>query len=207
MIMDDVISTYASETLTAVRSGFYPKLRYYLLNAPVANKTYCFHIDRVLPDPIGVPAVTTWTNTSVPFRAFCFDKSGNWYCAMASGVAKYGGYNPTGGNAYSIDWFALWDDFEDGTRLKHLKNLAMSLGATAGQSGTIKWKKDYSSTVSSAAFTCGATDFASGLGAVHVALGGSCSLVMFGISTSITGNKVTLHSMRAYAQPGATKIR
>ncbi len=208
MVADDVISTFASETLTAVRSGYYPKQRFYVLSAPVANKTYCFHVDRVLPDPIAVPAVTTWTNTGNPFRAFAVDKDGNWYTAMASGIGKYSGYTSDGGNStYTVDWYGLWDDFADETKLKHLKNFAMTLEATSGQTGTFKWKTDYSSTANSVSFTCSAGEFSDGIGTVTGAIGRSCSVAMFGFSMPVSGNKITLDAMRVYAQPGATKIR
>lgn len=207
MISDDVHTTFAAETLTKVRAGYYPKQRWYVLSAPVTNKTYCWHVDRVLPDPIAVPAVTPWTNdTSVPFRAFAVDKSGNWYAGIANGIGKYSGYSPT--NAYSCDWYTLWDDFSDETRLKHLKSFAMTLGAASAQAGTFKWKTDYKSTVNSLAFTCSSAEFASdSLGTVAGSIGGSCSIVMFGFSAAITGSKVTLHALRAYAQPGAVKIK
>jgi len=208
MMADDILTTYASETLTAVRGGYYPKQRWYVLNAPVANKTYCWHVDRVLPEPIEVPAVTTWTNTGNPFRAFAFDKDGNWYTGMTDGIGKYSGYTSDGGNsAYTVDWFTLWDDFQDETRLKHLKDFAMTLEATAGQTGTFKWKTDYSSTENSVSFTCGATEFANGIGVVHGSIGRSCHVAQFGFSAPVSGNKIALNVLRAYAQPGATRIR
>ncbi len=208
MIADDVITTYASETLTAVRSGYYPKQRFYVLNAPVGNKTYCFHIDRVLPDPLAVPAVTTWTNTGNAFRAFCADKDGNWYTGMSNGIGKYTGYTSDGGNsAYSIAWYSLWDDFQDETRLKHLKNLAFTLEATSAQAITVNWKTDYKSTVNSVSATCSSGEFSDGIGTVSVAIGRSCNVAMFGLSATIGGNKISLDAMRAYAQPGATKIK
>lgn len=208
MIADDVITTYASETLTKVRSGYYPKQRWYVLNAPTANKTYCFHLDRVLPEPISVPAVTTWTNSSNPFRAFAFDKDGNWYTAMTNGIGKYTGYTPDGAASnYNVDWYGLWDDFQDESKLKHLKSFAMTLRATTGQVITFKWKTDYKSTVNSVAVTCGSAEFSDGLGTISGSIGRSCNIAMFGFSTPINGNKVTLDALRIFAQPGATKIK
>lgn len=208
MVADDVISTFAAETMTKVRGGYYPKQRFYVLSAPVSNKTYCFHVDRVLPDPIAVPAVTTWTNTGNPFRGFCADKDGNWYTAMANGVGKYTGYTSDGGNStYTVDWYTLWDDFQDETRLKNLKAFAMTLGATTGQTGTFKWKTDYKSTVNSVSFTCSASEFSSGLGVVRGSIGRSCQVAMFGFSMPVSGNKITLNALRLFAQPGPTKIR
>lgn len=208
MIADEVVTTYASETLTEVRGGYYPKQRWYVLNAPVANKTYCFHVDRVLPDPIAVPAVTTWTNTGNPFRAFAVDKDGNWYTGMANGVGKYTGYTSDGGNStYTVDWYSLWDDFQDETRLKHLKNFAATLEATAAQTGTFKWKTDYKSTVNSLSFTCSSAEFSDGIGTISGSIGRSCHVAMFGFSLPVSGNKITFNSLRVFAQPGATKIK
>jgi hypothetical protein len=208
MIADDVIDTYASETLTAVRGGYNQKQRFYVLNAPVANKTFCWHVDRVLPDPIAVPAVTDWTNTGNAFRAFASDKDGNWYCGMTDGIGKYTGYTTDGGDStYTFDWYSLWDDFDDETRLKHLKSFAATLEATAAQTGTFRWKTDYGSTVNTVSFTCGATEFSNGIGSVSGSIGRSCHVIQAGFTFPISGNKISINSLRVFAQPGATKIR
>lgn len=208
MVSDDVLTTFAAETMTAVRAGYYPKQRWYVLNAPVTNKTYCFHIDRVLPDPINVPAVTTWTNDSNPFRAFAFDKDGNWYTAMTNGIGKYTGYTSDGAaSAYDVDWYTLWDDFADETKLKHLKSFAMTLHATSGQTVTFNWKTDYKSTVNSVTVTCSSAEFSDGIGTVSGSIGRSCGVAMFGFSATVSGSKITLDAMRVFAQPGATKIK
>ena len=215
-LADSVISTYGSETLTQVRGGYYQKQRWYVLNAPTANKTFCFHIDRMVPDAErggeGVPAVTTWTNTSNPFRAFATDKDGNWYTAMTNGIGKYTGYTPStgvsGASAYDVDWYTLWDDFADETKLKHLKSYAMTLSAASAQAGTFKWKTDYkTATVNTATFTCSSAEFADGIGTVSGQIGRSCNVAMFGFSATVGGSKITLEALRIFAQPGATKIR
>lgn len=211
LVSDDVVTTYASEDLTAVRGGYYPKQKWYVLNAPVANIVYCFHLDRMIPD-LELPAITTWTNAGNEFRGFCFDKSGNWYTAMDKGVGKYTGYTPnsTTSNAYSVDWYTLWDDFQDETRLKHLKNYAMTLEAASGQTGTFKWLTDYKDgATNTVTFTCSAAEFSEnpGIGVVSGPIGRSCSTVKFGYTAAITGSKITTHALRAYANPGATKVR
>jgi hypothetical protein len=208
MVADDVLTTYASETMARVRGGYYPKQRWYVLNAPTANKVYGFHVDRVLPDPIAVPAVTTWTNTGNPFRAFAVDKDGNWYTGMTNGVGKFTGYTSDGGNsAYTVDWYSLWDDFQDETKLKHLKSFAATLEATSGQTGTFKWKTDYKSTVNSVAFTCSSGEFSDGIGTISGSIGRSCQVAQFGFSLPVSGTKITLNALRVFAQPGATKIK
>ena len=208
MIADEVLTTYAGETMTRVRGGYYPKQRWYVLNAPTANKVYCFHVDRVLPDPITVPAVTSWTNTGNSFRAFAVDKDGNWYTGMTDGIGKFTGYTSDGGNsAYTLDWFTLHDDFQDETRLKHLKSFAATLEATSGQTGTFKWRTDYLATVNSVSFTCSSGEFSDGIGTISGSIGRSCQVAMFGFSFPVSGSKITLNSMRIFAQPGATKIK
>ena len=213
MVADDVVTTYASETMAAVRGGYFPKEKWYVLNAPVANKVWCFHLDRMIPD-LDVPAVTTWTNAGNEFRGFAFDKDNNWYTAMDKGVGKYTGYTPNAStsNAYSVDWFTLWEDFQDETRLKHLKSFAMSLEAASGQAGTFKWLTDYkegSGTTNTVSFTCSSAEFAEnpGLGVVAEPIGRSCSVAKFGYTAAISGTKVTTHSLRVYANPGKAKIR
>ena len=214
-VADDVITTYASETLAAVRGGYFPKEKWYVLNAPVANTTYCFHLNQMVPggeDSPEVPAVTKWTNAGNEFRGFCFDKDGNWYTAMDKGIGKYTGYTPepATSNAYNVDWYTLWDDFQDETRVKNLKSFAMTLEAASGQTGTFKWLTDYiEGTTNTVSFTCSSVEFAEnpGLGTVSGPIGRSCNVAKFGYSASITGNKVTTHALRAYATPGGTRIR
>lgn len=210
LVDDDFRDTFASEDMAAVRSGFYPKENWYVISAPVSNKTWCFHLNRMVPDQ-EVPAVTDWTNSAVAFRGFCFDKSGNWYCAMRNGIGKYSGYTPDGAsNAYTFDFYTQWNALQDETRLKHLKNWAMTLETDSGQTGTFRWQLDHlAGTTRTNSFTCSATEFAEapGIGIVRGALGGSCNIARFGFTTTINGDKVGLHSMRIFAQPGAAKIR
>jgi len=213
LVAGDLITTYASETLTAVRGGYFPKEGWYVLNAPVANVTYAFHTRRMIGEASTgeVPVVTKWNNVGVPFLAFAFDKSGNWYCGMRNGVAKYTGYTPDGAsNAYNFDFYTLWQTFGDETRLKHLKSVVLVLEADSGQTGTLRWQTDYlAGTVNTAAFTCDATEFAEapGIGEVKVQIGRSCGAVKVGFTMPIAaGDKVTLHAMRIYSQGGGTKM-
>jgi hypothetical protein len=184
-----------------------------VLNAPTANKTYCFHVDRVVPDPnrrrrAGGDDLDEHVE---PVPRVRFRHRGNWYTAMTNGIGKYTGYTPStgvsGASAYTVDWYTLWDDFQDETRLKHLKSYAMTLSATSGQTGTFKWKTDYSSTVNSVAFTCSSAEFSDGIGTVSGSIGRSCNVAMFGFSATINGSKLTLEVLRVFAQPGALKIR
>jgi hypothetical protein len=133
---------------------------------------------------------------------------------MDKGIGKYTGYTPesTTSNAYSVEWHTLWEDFADETKLKHLKSIAMTLEAASGQTGTFHWFTDYkegAGTTNSVSFTCSAAEFAEnpGLGIVAEPIGRSCNVVRFGYTAAISGNKITTHSLRAYANPGKTKIR
>jgi hypothetical protein len=210
LVADDFTSSLASETLTKVRAGYNPKTKFLVLALPTGNKTWCFHTDRPIPD-VDAPAVTQWTNSAVSFNGFCYDKDGNWYCAMRNGIGKYTGYTPDGAsNAYTFDFYSQWNSLQDETRLKHLKDYALTLETDVGQTGTFRWQLDYKAgTVRTASFTCSSTDFAEapGIGVVRGAIGGSCNTAKFGFTTTINGDKVTLHSLRVYAKPGATKAR
>jgi hypothetical protein len=210
LVDDDFNDTFANEDMRAVRSGYYPTEKWYVINAPLANKTWCFHLNRMVPDQ-EVPAVTDWTNSAVAFRGFAYDKDKNWYCAMRNGIGKYTGYTPDGAsNAYSFDVYTQWNHLQDETRLKHLKNWAMTLETDSGQTGTFRWQVDHKEgTTRTQSFTCSATEFAEapGKGIVKGSLGGSCNIARFGFTSTINGDKVALHSLRIYAAPGATKVR
>jgi hypothetical protein len=210
LVADDFKSSLSGETLHKVRAGYNPAEKFLTLALPTGNKTWCFHIDRLIPEH-DVPPVTYWDNASVPFRGFCFDKDGNWYCATTNGIGKYTGYTPDGaGNAYTCSFYTQWMGFGDETRLKHGKSYALTLETDSGQTGTFRWQQDYKAgTTRTASFTCSSTDFAEapGIGVVAGQIGGSFNSARFGFTTVINGDKVTLHAMRIYAKPGTTKIR
>jgi hypothetical protein len=215
LVADEFKDSLASEDLAKVRAGYNPTEKLLVLALPTGNKTWCFHPDRQVPTVENgqqtVPAVTEWTNVSIPFRGFCYDKDGNWYCAMDDGIGKYTGYTPDGaGNAYDFDFYTLWDSLQDETRLKDLKSYAMTMETDAGQTGTFQWQLDYKSgTTRTASFTCDSTDFAEapGIGVVRGAIGGNGNIARFGFTMPIDGDKVALHELRVYAKPGITKIR
>lgn len=203
-------TTYASETMTAVRGGYYPKEGWYVLNAPVANKTYCFNLRKKIPQ-VNIPVVTTWTNSAMPFRGFAYDKDGNWYCAGTNGIFKYSSYTPDGSNsAYTFDFYTQWLAFGDESRLKHMKYAVLTLKAASGQAGTFKWQTNYlAGTTHTASFTCDATEFAEdpGIGGVKVHLTRSANVVRAGFSFTINGDGVELHQLALGALTGRTTYR
>lgn len=215
-VADDFVASLSGETLSKVRAGYNPTDNAVVLGLPVGNKTWCFHLDHMVPsgtdkDVRTVPAVTYWTNTSIPYRGFCYDKDGNWYTAMTNGVGKYTGYTPSsaGGN-YDFDFDTLWNAMQDETRLKILKSFAMTVETAQAQTGTFRWRQDYiAGTSRTKSFTCDAVDFAEnpGIGVVRGQLGGACNAAKFGCSATINGAAVTLHNMRIFATPGRTNIR
>lgn len=207
LVGDAVNTDYAAETLSKVRAGYNPKKKFLVLNAPVANKTWVWHLDKVIPD-FDVPAVTYWNNVSRPFLGFCYDKSGNWYCGMSAGIGKYTGYTSDGASStYTFDFYTQWNNMDDETRLKHLKAYALTVSATAAQTGTFRWKTDYdTTTVNTDSMTCSSAQFSDGLGVLKGNMGRSCKVAQFGFTFPIAGNKVALHSMRVFAQGGMVKI-
>jgi hypothetical protein len=214
LVSDDFTSSLASETLTKVRAGYNPVEKMVVLALPTGNKTWCFHVDRNVTLPgsqESFPPVTDWTNASNPFRGFCYDKDGNWYCAMTNGIGKYTGYTPDGAaSAYTFQFYTQWNGFGDETKLKHAKDYALTLEADALQTGTFRWQLDYKAgTTRTSSFTCSSTDFAEapGIGVVKGQLGGTFNSARFGFTAAITGDKVSLHALRVYAKPGITKVR
>lgn len=210
LVSDDFISSLAGADLAKVRAGYNPVEKFVVLAIPDSNKTWCFHVDRNIPQ-IELPPVTDWTNSSNPFRAFCYDKDGTWYAGTTDGLAIYTGYLPSGASsAYNFEWYTQWNAFGDETRLKHAKDFAMTMEADVGQTGTFRWQMDYKEgSTRSATFTCSSADFAEapGIGVVKGAIGGSFNTARFGAITAITGDKVSLHALRVYAKPGIVKVR
>ena len=205
LINRDVIDTYAGETMTKVRAGYYPKEGWYVINAPTANLCFVANTRQKLPQ-MEYPAFTTWNNTSMPFRAFAYDKDGNWYCAGTNGVFKYNTYVPdAAASNYNFEFYTQWLDFGDESRLKHLKYSELVLKAAAGQTGTFRWQVDYDEDdTSTAPFTCSPVEFVEdpGLGNVKVHIGRSCNVARFGFSIPINGDEVQLHAMKVAATTG-----
>lgn len=209
LIADDVIDTYASETLAQVRAGYYPKENLLVFNAPTANKTFVFHLSRPIPD-MDTVASATWTNTGMPFRGFAFDKDQNWYAAGTLGIYKYTGYGGnSGSNAYTFDFYSQWLGMSPGGNLQHLKSAQLTLKAVSGATGTFNWQTDFiAGTTNTASFTADAVEFAEdpGVGTVHVQLGRSCVNGKFGFTMTPTA-KISLHQLKLFSSGGAVKMR
>lgn len=212
LVADDFVTAVAAESAAKhkIRAGYNPTTKFLVLTLPTGNKTWCFAIDRLIPE-INLHPVAYWTNVSNPFRGFTFDKDGNWYCAMTNGIGKYTGFTPDGAaSVYTFDFYTQWTAMQDETRLKHLKNWALTLETDVAQTGTFRWQLDYlAGTTRTESFICSATDFAEapGIGVARGTLGGSASVARFGFTTTINGDKVSLHELRVFAKPGAMKVR
>ena len=210
LVAADLAATYAGEQKEAVRAGYYPKEGWYVINAPAANVAYCFNLRKKIPQ-IDLPVVTKWTNASMPFRGFAYDKDGNWYCAATDGIHKYGGFTPDGAHsAYSFSFYTQWLAFGDASRLKHLKYVALVLKAASGATGTMRWQTNYiAGTTHTAAFTCSAVEFAEnpGLGGVRAHIGRSCNVARVGFTMPVSGSPIELHEMAVGALTGKTTFR
>lgn len=204
LVQDEILTDMASETMTSVRAGWQPAKSWYVLTLPTANKTYCVNLLNKQQD--GTPRITVWTNASMPFRGFAFDKSGNWYCGGINGVFKYTGYTSDGApQAYTFTYWTPWITFGDESHLKHLKTAELVLKAGSGQAGTLYWRTDYiEGTTHSLSFTCSSTEFAEdpGIGRVRLPIGRSCKAVKFGVAMTIAGDPAVLHSMKIYVNRG-----
>jgi hypothetical protein len=212
-VADDFIDSLSGETLTKVRAGYDPTNKLILLTLPTGNTVWCFHPDRIVAsstEGANVPAVTRWTNTSNPFRGFAANASGEFLCAMSDGIGQYNTYTPpAASSAYTFQWYTLHNPIQDQTRLKLLESFAMTLEAASGQTGTFNWSVDHKAATRTRSFTCDAVEFAEdpGIGIVHAPIGGECNVARFGASHTINGSKITVHGLRIYANPGATRIR
>jgi hypothetical protein len=213
-VADDFVDSLSGETLSKVRAGYDPTNKLVLLTLPTGNVVWCFHPDRNVVtgvEGINVPAVTRWTNTSNPFRGFAFNNAGDFYCAMTDGVGQYNTFTPpAASSAYTFQWYQLWNPIQNQTRIKSLKSVGLTLEAASGQTGTLNWQIDYvAGTTRTSSFTCDATDFAEnpGIGVVRLPIGGHCNVARIGTSHTINGSKVTVHGLRIYATPGASRIR
>lgn len=206
----DVLDQIAAETATSIRAGYFPKEGYLTYSFPTSNITFCLHVRKQVPD-VNRPVGTKWTNTGRPFYAFTYSSNtGDWYSGGVNGVHKYTGFTPDGtSNNYSMTFTGLWHPFEDDSRLKHGKSVALVLKAASGQTGTFEYKVDYlDASASSQSFTCSAVEFAEdpGIGEVRMQIGKSFKVLQPSATFPINGDQVTLHAIRLYAAGGAVKV-
>lgn len=206
-VQDDITTDIAAETATAIRAGYYPQRGWYLISFPTQNKTYCLDMLRRLADNI-TPRVTTWTNAGMPFRSFVMDNTGALYTGGTSGIYKYSGYTSDGASqAYSFSFFTPWLNFGDESILKLLKWVELSIKAGSGKTFTLSWRVNYiGGTTHTQTATCTAAEFAEdpGLGRVLVDIAKEAEGVtfQFGVTHTISGKTIELHTMRALASAG-----
>jgi len=204
---DDVATSLAAETVTAIRAGYYPQRGWYMVSFPTSNKTYCLDMLRKLSDNV-TPRVTTWTNTGMPFYSFVVDNGGALYTGGTSGVYKYSGYTSDGASqAYSFSFFTPWLNFGDESIAKLLKWIEMTIKAGSGKTFTLSWRVNYiAGTTHTQTCTCTAAEFAEdpGLGRVLADIAKEAEGVAFqiGITHTLSGKAFELHTMRCLASAG-----
>jgi len=192
--------------LRSPRGHYHRGKNWYLLSMPDSNKTFCVHMSVKVGEKAR-PAVTTWTNTGMPFYGFATDFNGDLWTAGEGGVYKYSGYTSDGGNlAYTFTYYTQWLPIEDEAVIKILKHLTLALTTVSGQAGTVYWLKDYiDGSSDSVAFTTDAAEFAEnpGTGVVKVPLTGACNVVKIGVSFAVSGAKIRLDQIRLFMTKGA----
>ena len=135
-IRDDLIEAIIGET-GEIRSTYNPRYAFYLLLFPEYDRIYCFDMRNTLQD--GSNRVTVWDtqdqNNVMSIRE-------NLYFFQTDGIAQYNGYTDNG-SSYRLKYYTTAFDFDDSTRTKYVKRLAITLIGGSQQDVVFKISGDY----------------------------------------------------------------
>lgn len=223
-VRDYLLSYASSETKANIKSVYSPIDGFYLLTFPTNGKTFCFDIRAFLPD--GSTRVTEW---NLAPTALWRNKTSTTYFGLTGYIARYTGYKDgvtsvgAGGSSYTMSWNGGWVDFGEEARplLKIPKKMTLLMGGMAGRSVAVKWAFDYESSYTTGAISfqgdivakygiaqygidrySGALNFDSG----RAGLNSAGQVMKFGISVSVSGNKVILQRIDLIAKTGRVAV-
>lgn len=223
-VRDYLLSYASSENKNYIKSVYSPIDGFYLLSFPTNSKTFCIDVRGLLPD--GSARVTEWDFAP---NALARNKTSTVYFGVTGYIARYNGYRDgissagTGGSPYTMEWSSGWYDFGEEARtfLKIPKKITLLMGGMAGRSAAVTWGFDFEESFSSGAISfvgdvlakygiaqytidrySGALDFDSG----RTGLNNTGQVMRFGVSASVSGNKVILQRIDLIAKIGRVAI-
>lgn len=136
-----------------IKSVYYEKEAFYLVNLPSLQKVWCFDLRSSLED--GSLRATTWT--SVTFNSFCTLRSRDLLLGTSLRVSTYGGYLDAGSEKYTMSYYTTYLDAGAPSNLKMLKDVALLLIDGGSATISVKWDVDYGSNYASKVFSVPAT--------------------------------------------------
>jgi len=211
-VRDVLVRDIQNEVLVNIKSAYFERDAFYILNLPSTNQIYCFDMRVALPN--GASRVTTW-NTS--YSAFCATEARELYLGVDGGIAKYFGYQDNG-SSYRMIYFTANTDIGQPSQLKFLKKASVLVIGNSTQDVVMKYGFDYNSLFQSRIYF-GSTnntiaeyniaeyniaEYSGGLAILEarVNLGGSGRVVKLGIETEVDGSPVSIQKTELFFKMG-----
>ena len=211
-VRDILVRDIQNETLVNIKSAYFERDAFYILNLPSTNQIYCFDMRVALPN--GAARTTTW-NTS--YSAFCATEARELYLGVAGGIAKYFGYQDNG-SSYRMIYFTANTDIGQPSQLKFLKKGSVLIIGNSTQDVIMKYGFDYNSLFQSRIYF-GSTsntvseyniaeynigEYSGGLAILEarVNLGGSGRVIKLGIETEVNGSPVSIQKTELFFKMG-----
>lgn len=136
-----------------IKSVYFEKEAFYLVNLPSLQKVWCFDLRSALQD--GSLRVTTWSGVS--FSAFCTLRSRELLLGTSLRISTYGGYLDNAADNYTMSYYTTYLDAGAASNLKMLKDVALLLIDGGSAVVSVKWDVDYGSNYASKVFSIPAT--------------------------------------------------
>lgn len=211
-VRDILVRDIQNEVLDNIKSAYFERDAFYILNLPSTNQIYCFDMRVALPN--GASRVTTW-NTS--YSAFCPTEARELYLGVDGGIAKYSGYQDNG-SSYRMVYFTANTDIGQPSQLKFLKKGGVLIIGNTTQDVIMKFGFDYNTLFESRVFFGNTLNSASeyniaeynigeysgGLAILEarVNLAGSGRVVKLGIETVVDGSPVSIQKVELFFKTG-----
>jgi hypothetical protein len=211
-VRDILVRDIQNEVLDNIKSAYFERDAFYILNLPSTNQIYCFDMRVALPN--GASRVTTW-NTS--YSAFCPTEARELYLGVDGGIGKYSGYQDNG-SSYRMVYFTANTDIGQPSQLKFLKKGGVLIIGNTTQDVIMKFGFDYNTLFESRVFFGNTLNSASeyniaeynigeysgGLAILEarVNLAGSGRVVKLGIETVVDGSPVSIQKVELFFKTG-----
>jgi hypothetical protein len=211
-VRDILVRDIQNEILSNIKSAYFERDAFYILNLPSTNQIYCFDMRVALPN--GASRVTTW---NISYSAFCSTEARELYLGVKGGIAKYNGYLDNT-SSYRMAYFTANTDIGQPSQIKFLKKGGILLIGNSTQDVVVKFGFDYNTLFENRVFFGNTGNLASeyniaeynigeysgGLSILEarVNLGGSGRVVKLGIETVVEGSPISIQKVELFFKSG-----
>lgn len=213
-VRDDMIQFATQQSGDTYKSGYFPEEALYVLSNPVTKKCYVLDTRSSLQD--GSARVTTW-NKLYP-TAFLKTRDYDFLLGLPGYVGKYEGYTDNGAT-YRLQYYTNYQNLQDSTVLKILKNIGMTVVGGSAQAIVIKWGFEYVDnyeSLSNVLSTRGNVayyniaeynegfEYTSGIAieSFRIPASGSGAIIQIGVESDISGTALSVQNLRLYFKQG-----